>query len=128
MVDAGTARRRRTAYRPLLAACLVAVWVAATVAAITATGERGAGSEAELVTRASEALRSADGAAFDELLLDGPERDFAEDYVGRLRAAGTPEVVRERPGVAVVRSGAVATTLSITEQRGRWYLSLLPPG
>ncbi len=128
MVDAGTERGRRKTYRPLLAAGIVAVWILATVAAIAASGERGADTETELVTRASDALRAGDGAAFDEVLLDGADEDFAEDYVGRLRAAGTPELVRERPGVAVARSGQVATTLSITEERGRWYLSLLPPG
>ncbi|MDQ4115711.1 MAG: hypothetical protein M3235_01985 [Actinomycetota bacterium] len=128
MVDAGTERGRRKTYRPLLAAGIVAVWIVATVAAIAASGERGADTETELVTRASDALRAGDGAAFDEVLLDGADEGFAEDYVGRLRAAGTPELVRERPGVAVARSGQVATTLSITEERGRWYLSLLPPG
>jgi len=122
-----TTERRRKAYRPLLAAGFVAIWIVGTAAAIAATGERGAGSEAELLTRASDALRAGDAAAFDEVLLDGADQAFARDYVKRLRAAGTPEVVRERPGVAVVRSGPVATTLSVTEERGHWYLSLLPP-
>lgn len=123
-----TTQPGRKAYRPMLAAAFVAVWIIATVAAIAASGERGATSESELVVRASEALRAGDAPAFDEVLLDGADQDFAEDYVARMRAAGTPEVVRERPGVAVVRSGAVTTTLSVTEERGRWYLSLLPPG
>lgn len=123
-----TTQPGRKAYRPMLAAAFVAVWIIATVAAIAASGERGATSESELVVRASEALRAGDAPAFDEVLLDGADQDFAEDYVTRMRAAGTPEVVRERPGVAVVRSGAVTTTLSVTEERGRWYLSLLPPG
>lgn len=123
-----TTQPGRKAYRPMLAAAFVAVWIIATVAAIAASGERGATSESELVVRASEALRAGDAPAFDEVLLDGADQDFAEDYVARVRAAGTPEVVRERPGVAVVRSGAVTTTLSVTEERGRWYLSLLPPG
>lgn len=123
-----TTDRGRKAYRPLLAAGFVAVWIVATVTAIAATGERGATSEAELLARASEALRAGDAPAFGEVLLDGADRDFTGEYVARLRAAGTPEVVREGPGAAVVRSGAVTATLSVTEERGRWYLSLLPPG
>ncbi|TCK22584.1 hypothetical protein [Pseudonocardia endophytica] len=126
MAIPGTSRGRK-AYRPLLAAGFVAFWIAGVGIAIAASGERGAGSEAELVTRASDALRAGDASAFDEVLLDGADRAFAGDYVDRMRAAGTPEVVREGPGVAVVRSGTVATTLSITEERDRWYLSLLPP-
>lgn len=126
MATPGTGRRR-TAYRPLLAAGVVAIWIVGTVAAIAATGERGADTEAELITRAADALRAGDPTAFDEVLLDGADHDFTADYVARLRAAGEPEVVRDGPGAAEVRSGAVVTTLSVTEQRGRWYLSLLPP-
>lgn len=117
----------RKAYRPLLAAALVAVWIVGTVAAIAASGERGAGSEAELVTRATDALRAGDASAFDEVLLDGADHGFAEDYVGRLRAAGTPGVVADGSGRAEIRSGTLVTGLSVTEDRGRWYLSLLPP-
>lgn len=126
MATPGTAYRRK-AYRPLLAAALVAVWIVGTVVAITASGERGAGSEAELVARATDALRSGDAAAFDEILLDGEDHDFAEQYIARLRAAGVPEVVRDGPGAAEVRSGDVATRLTLTEEGDRWYLSLLPP-
>ena len=47
-----TTDRGRYAFRPLLAAGFVAVWIVATGTAIAATGERGATSEAELLTRA----------------------------------------------------------------------------
>lgn len=126
MATLGTERGRK-AYRPLVVAGFVAVWIAGTVGAIAASGERGAGSEAELMTRAADALRAGDAAAFDEVLLEGADQGFAEDYVTRLRAAGTPEVVRDGPGAAQVRSGALVTTLSVAEERDRWYLSLLPP-
>lgn len=110
-----------------IAVAFLAVWIGGTVLMISTGGERGAGDRAALTERATAALRDGDGERLHELLLDAPDRDFAEDYAARLRAAGTPAVTATGPGTAEVRSGALHVTLSITEDDGRWYLSLLPP-
>lgn len=120
--------RVRRVCLPLLAAAFMAVWIIGTVAAIAASGERGAASREELFARASDALRAGDPAAFDEVLLDGADRSFAVDYVDRLTAAGRPELVATGPDAAEIRSGRVVATVSVAEEHERWYLSLLPPG
>ncbi|MBW0105403.1 hypothetical protein [Pseudonocardia sp. KRD291] len=117
----------RRQYLPLLAAALLAVWIGGTFAAIAANGERGAGSAQELIARGSTALRDDDVAAFDELLLDGPDSDFARDYVERLNSAGSPTLSRTGPDAAEIRSGRLLVTLSLAQEEDRWYLSLLPP-
>ena len=126
MTAPGRSRRRRAL--SWLAVGFLAVWIGGTVVAIAATGERGAADRAVLTERATSALREGDGDRLHELLLDAPDREFTEDYVTRLRAAGTPALTGTGPDSVEVRSGAVLATLSVTEENGRWYLSLLPPG
>lgn len=52
----------------------------------------------------------------------------ADDYVERLQAAGSPVVLPTGADRVEIRSGPVLVTLSVAEEAGRWYLSLLPPG
>lgn len=118
----------RREYLPLLAVAVLAVWIIGTFTAIAADGERGAGSAQDLIARGSTALRDGDAAAFGELLLDGPDSDFARDYVERLTAAGSPTLSRTGPDAAEIRSGRVLVTLSVAQEEDRWYFSLLPPG
>lgn len=119
--------RGRRVYLPLLAAAFLAVWIAGTVVAIAAGGERGAESPQDLFARGSAALEAADPAAFDGLLLDGPDEAFARDYLERLTAAGRPALSGTGADGAEIRSGRLALTLSVVRDQGRWYLSLLPP-
>ncbi len=117
----------RREYLPLLAVALLAVWIIGTFTAIAASGERGADSAQDLITRGGAALRGGDAATFGELLLDGADSGFARDYLDRLTAAGSPTLSRTGPGSAEIRSGRLLVTLSVTQEQGRWYLSLLPP-
>lgn len=124
--------RRPARTRTLLgwiAVAFVGVWIVGTVVLIAAAGERGADNPAALFDRAGAALRSPDGGArLHELLLDAPDRGFADDYVERLQAAGSPVVLPTGADRVEIRSGPVLVTLSVAEEAGRWYLSLLPPG
>jgi hypothetical protein len=123
--------RRRGRRRTLLswfAAVFVLVWIGGVVAVIASSGERGADDPRSLTDRVTTVLRAGDGPGLHELLLDAPESSFSQDYATRMRAAGTPELTAAGPGTVEIRSGAVHTTLSVTEESGRWYLSLLPPG
>lgn len=124
--------RRPARTRTLLgwiAVAFVGVWIVGTVALIAAAGERGADDPAALFDRAGAALRSPGGGArLHELLLDAPDRGFADDYVERLQAAGSPVVLPTGGDRVEIRSGPVLVTLSVAEEAGRWYLSLLPPG
>ncbi|MEJ8277591.1 hypothetical protein [Pseudonocardia spirodelae] len=123
--------RRPASTRTLLgwvAVALAGVWIAGTVVLIAGTGEQGAADRAQLFSRAQAALDTGDGARLHELLLDAPDRGFAVDYAERLRAAGSPALLPAGQDRAEVRSGPLLVTLSVTEERGRWYLSLLPPG
>ncbi|MFP5068233.1 hypothetical protein ACLFMI_00975 [Pseudonocardia nantongensis] len=117
--------RRRIALS-LAAAGFMAFWIIGTAATILAGGERGADDDAALLARAEAALRAGDGARLHELLLDAPDRDFTDDYAERLRAAGDPVLTRTGPDALEIRSGPRLATLSVTEENGRWYLSLLP--
>ncbi|MET0190917.1 MAG: hypothetical protein ABW212_18085 [Pseudonocardia sediminis] len=119
--------RARRLYLPMLAVAFLAVWIIGTFTTIAATGERGADSERDLFDRGSVALQEGDAPAFGELLLDGSDSGFARDYVDRLTAAGRPELTRTGADAAEIRSGRVVVTLSVTQERDRWYLSLLPP-
>lgn len=109
------------------AVAFLAVWIGGTVVGISTGGEHGADDRAALTERATAALRDGDGERLHELLLDAPDRGFAEDYASRMRAAGTPALTATGPDTAEVRAGALRATLSMTEDDGRWYLSLLPP-
>lgn len=122
-----TGTRTPRMYLPMLAVALLAVWILGTFITIAATGERGADSAQDLVARANTALHDGDAEAFGELLLDGADAGFARDYLDRLTAAGRPELSRTGEDAAQVRSGRVLVTLSIAQEQGRWYLSLLPP-
>lgn len=119
--------RRRVALSAAVAGFL-AFWVLGTVVTIAATGERGADDVDALTTRARAALAEGDGARLHELVLDAPDRGFTDDYAERLRAAGEPVLTRTRPDTVEVRSGPLLVTLSVTEENGRFYLSLLPAG
>ncbi|MEQ3550019.1 hypothetical protein WIS52_06010 [Pseudonocardia nematodicida] len=119
--------RKRTLFAGLAFAVL-AVWIGGTFVAIVLAPGRGAEDPASLGTRAAEALRDGDGNRFHDLLLDAPDREFSQDYAQRLRALGVPELAPTGPETAEIRSGPYRTTLSVTEENGRWYLSLLPPG
>ncbi|MBN9793438.1 MULTISPECIES: hypothetical protein [unclassified Pseudonocardia] len=125
--------RRPARTRTLLgwiAVAFVGAWIVGTVTLIAAAGERGADDRAALYERGGAALRTPDGggARLHELLLDAPDRGFVDDYVERLQAAGSPAVLPTGPDRVEVRSGPVLVTLSVTEEAGRWYFSLLPPG
>ena len=124
----GVSERVRRMFLPALAAAFVTAWILGTTVTIATSGERGAQTEQSLYSRASAALREGDPAAFGELLLDGADSEFAADYVERLTAAGRPELVRTGPDTADIRSGRLVTTLSVTREQERWYLSLLPAG
>ncbi|MBN9738891.1 MULTISPECIES: hypothetical protein [unclassified Pseudonocardia] len=121
-------RGRRRTLLSWFAAVFVAVWIGGVAVLIASTGDRGADDPASLVERATAVLRAGDGDGLHELLLDAPESSFSEDYAARVRAAGTAELTSSGPDGVEIRSGAVHTTLSVTEEGGRWYLSLLPPG
>ncbi|GAA4983304.1 hypothetical protein WHI96_12195 [Pseudonocardia tropica] len=124
--------RRPARTRTLLgwiAVAFVGAWIVGTVTLIAAAGERGADDRAALHDRGTDALRAPDGGArLHELLLDAPDRGFVDDYVERLQAAGSPAVLPVGPDRVEVRSGPVLVTLSVTEEAGRWYFSLLSPG
>ncbi|ANY09620.1 hypothetical protein AFB00_29095 [Pseudonocardia sp. HH130630-07] len=111
-----------------LAVAFLTVWIGVVVFSIATGGERGAPDRAALLGQATAALQDGDGARLHELLLDAPDTGFSDDYASRLRAAGRPEPVPAGPDAVEFRSGQVRTVLSVTEEGGRWYLSLLPPG
>lgn len=118
---------RRHAALGWAAVVFVGVWVGGVAVLIPATGHGGATDRTALLAEATAALRDGDAAALHDLLLDAPDSGFSADYVTRIREAGSPDIVGAGPGAVEVRAGGVRSTLSVTEQDGRWYLSLLPP-
>ncbi len=106
-------------------------WITVITVLILTAPPPGAASPAELADRTAAAVGAGDPQALGELWAPPLDAAYAEQFLGRLSAAGARDLSATGGGdVVVVRgrlpSGELRIELSAVDEGGRWFLSPLP--